>query len=58
MKTEENDDGSISYTLTAGERMVLAMVLGFAVGRTYGYRKGRIATSKAIKKSGLTIPSL
>lgn len=57
MITKENEDGSVSYTLTANERMFLYGALGFIFGRQVGYRKGRIVTTKAIKKSGLTVPT-
>lgn len=56
MRTTENEDGSVSYTLTPNERMFIYAIVGFIFGRQVGYRKGRIVTQKAIKKSGLTQP--
>lgn len=53
MKTTENEDGSVSYTLTPNERMCVYGVIGFIFGRQLGYRKGRIAATRTIKKSGL-----
>lgn len=54
MITKENEDGSVSYTLSPAERMMIYGIVGFLFGRVSGYRKGRRVMAKEIKKTGLT----
>ena len=56
MKTNINDDGSTSYTLTSNEKLLIFTVVSFLLGQRRGYVRGRTAMAKEIRKTGTPQP--
>lgn len=56
MKTEHNEDGSTTYTLTDNEKILIATFISYMFGKRMGYNRGRYAMAKEIEKTGAPKP--